>query len=252
MPVGEQIPAAMMCDSNNNGGNADRPQVVVPGLLTEQQSQGNLAEIGAKRFKLVYFNVKGRAENSRMLLVLAGQPFEDVRLNAEEWLAFKSGTPFGQLPVLEVDGGQAVLCQSRAIERYLARELGFFGETSLESAKIDMILECINDAMDGICKAMQEQDSDKKAEILDDYKKNSKSNGLKNFTSFLRKHLQGPWFMGSKITLADVCVYNAFHYILTFVPDGLDECEVLREWTSRFEEHPQIADWLQRRPPSKY
>jgi glutathione S-transferase len=37
---------------------------------------------------------------------------------------------FGQVPTLEVDGVQ--LAQSKAIERYVARETGLLGSTSIE------------------------------------------------------------------------------------------------------------------------
>jgi len=36
---------------------------------------------------------------------------------------YGSGTPFGQLPILELEGG-VMLCQSLAIARYLARKFG--------------------------------------------------------------------------------------------------------------------------------
>ncbi|KAK6994499.1 glutathione S-transferase 6 [Biomphalaria glabrata] len=73
-----------------------------------------------KSLKLIYFNGRGRAELSRLILAVAGQKYEDVRIVGENWPAEKSKTPFGQLPVLEVDG--QTFGQSLAIATYLARE----------------------------------------------------------------------------------------------------------------------------------
>ena len=40
-------------------------------------------------YKLTYFNVRGRAETARMLFKLAGQEFEDNRVEGETWQAMK-------------------------------------------------------------------------------------------------------------------------------------------------------------------
>lgn len=66
------------------------------------------------------FAVRGLGEVSRMILHYAKVPFDDVRVQKEEWEKIKPTTKFGQLPVLEVDGVQ--IAQSYAIARYLARQ----------------------------------------------------------------------------------------------------------------------------------
>ncbi|KAK6045849.1 hypothetical protein COOONC_16647, partial [Cooperia oncophora] len=51
--------------------------------------------------------------------------------------------PFGQMPVLEVDGKK--LCQSHAILRYLAREFGYAGKTAWDQAQVDAIADQYKD-----------------------------------------------------------------------------------------------------------
>ena len=51
------------------------------------------------KLKLIYFNIKARAEPTRLALHIAGIPFEDVRIKHEEWPALKGSMPLGQVPV---------------------------------------------------------------------------------------------------------------------------------------------------------
>ncbi|VDO95999.1 unnamed protein product [Heligmosomoides polygyrus] len=74
-----------------------------------------------------------------MIFALADQKFEDVRLTKEEFAPLKSSFPFGQVPVLEVDGRP--LAQSMTICRYLATTFGFAGNTPLEAAIIDSLVD---------------------------------------------------------------------------------------------------------------
>ncbi len=77
-----------------------------------------------------------RAEATRIMLDIAGVPYEDKRVSHAEWPAIKPTTPFGQVPVLEVDGKQ--LAQSGAIERYAAKLAKLYPEDPWEAAQVDM------------------------------------------------------------------------------------------------------------------
>lgn len=57
-------------------------------------------------FKVVYFNARGRAELTRLMLAHVGQEFEDVRYESEEWAkkkeckfseVFWGGAPSGHI-----------------------------------------------------------------------------------------------------------------------------------------------------------
>lgn len=51
--------------------------------------------------------------------------------------------PFGQVPVLEVDGKK--VCQSVAISRYLAKQFGVAGKNDWEALEIDSTVDTIHD-----------------------------------------------------------------------------------------------------------
>jgi len=98
--------------------------------------------------KLIYFNIRGLGELPRLIMHYADVQFEDTRLDREQWMEMRSRTPFGQVPVLEVDGQQ--LAQSHAISRYLARQNGMAGKDDWEQALADMYVEHVKDMMIGM------------------------------------------------------------------------------------------------------
>lgn len=42
-------------------------------------------------YKLIYFNARGRAELSRLILQYAGVPYEDFRMEMADWPQIKDG-----------------------------------------------------------------------------------------------------------------------------------------------------------------
>ena len=71
------------------------------------------------RLKLSYFDFQGgRGEPARLALAIGGIPFEDDRVSTD-WAKRKGQTPFGSLPVLDVDG--QIVTQSNAINRYVGK-----------------------------------------------------------------------------------------------------------------------------------
>jgi glutathione S-transferase len=70
--------------------------------------------------KLVYFDIDGaRGEATRLAMVIGGVPFEDDRVKFTDWESRKPATPFGALPVLDLDG--QTVAQSNGINRYVGK-----------------------------------------------------------------------------------------------------------------------------------
>jgi hypothetical protein len=74
----------------------------------------------APTLKLTYFDIQGVAEKIRLAFHLGGVEFEDVRIGFPEWAAMKPTTPYGQLPIMSIDGAPP-MAQSDAMLRYAGR-----------------------------------------------------------------------------------------------------------------------------------
>jgi glutathione S-transferase len=194
-------------------------------------------------YKLYYFNVRGRAETTRMIFHLSGTPFEDKRLTGEDWTKFKPSTPFGQLPILEVDG--KTISQSRAIERFVARRVGLYGKDEFENAKVDMMVDAANDVGQPLMKTFGESD-EKKAEIVGKYQKEQLPQLLQN----LEKNIQQSGFcVGNALTWADIAIYQAFDMTKMFkVEINVDSYPKLKAMRKNVESNPKIAKWMKERP----
>ena len=94
-------------------------------------------------YKLIYFQLYGRAEPIRMMLTHAMADWEDFHVGEKTipWPELKMKMPYPhQLPVLELaDGTQ--LTQSTAIARFVARKFGYYPEDALLAARCDEFID---------------------------------------------------------------------------------------------------------------
>jgi glutathione S-transferase len=95
--------------------------------------------ISPPKIKLTYFNIEGAAEYVRLALTLSKVDFEDDRLDGPKWGELKPKTPYGQVPVMTVDGGP-MRGQSKAMLRWAGSTLS---ETLYPKEKLFDIEETI-------------------------------------------------------------------------------------------------------------
>lgn len=200
------------------------------------------------KYVLTYFNYRARAELARLLFAEHGTQYEDERITSvEQWNRTKPETPFGCLPMLSID--DVTICQSLAIARYLAKEFGLAGKTSLEQARTDMIVECVEDMLAPIMPAYREQNPEKKLEMQINYEKELPC-FMRKMENLLEANDSGSeYFVGTEMTWADLAVMNSWHWIPGFgVYPPLEKYPKLKTHKERIEAQPRVADWLQRRP----
>lgn len=156
--------------------------------------------------KIVYFDIPGRAETSRLLLTYGKVPFEDKRLSYAEWPEVKPTTPFGQVPILETDG--KVLAQSNAIELYCAKLAGLYPEDNWDAGVLHQWLQHMDEMYEPYVATMRLERTEalaKRAEITETIAKAK----LKLFDELLSKH---QYILGDKLSYAD---FKWFHLLCT-------------------------------------
>lgn len=173
-------------------------------------------------FKLCYFDIRGLAETARIQFAIAKAPYEDIRysltfgtpgdfstIQRPEFDAAKAAgeldVSLGKVPYLEVDGVR--FGQSKAIERYLAKQFGQLGANDVEAAQIDQLTESIRDFKDAYNKAKNTTGDEEKKAALEKWWKE----GLPGLLALAEKSLPasaGSWLVGSKVSYADISFYR--------------------------------------------
>jgi len=204
-----------------------------------------------EKYKLTYFNFIGRGEASRMVFALAGVEYEDCRVPwpGDEWKTVQPKTPFGRLPILEING--KVFCQSAAITRYLANKFGFAGKTNLDKLQADMIVDCIVDLTNPLSLIFTEQDENRKKEMWQKYE-GQLDKHFENLQKMLDSNNGGNgFFVGDSVTWAD-CVWAGQVQSIYFMKYGpvLEKYPKLLAVKDRVEAIPSIAEWIRKRPKS--
>ncbi|EGT57291.1 hypothetical protein CAEBREN_07846 [Caenorhabditis brenneri] len=190
------------------------------------------------KFRLHYFNARGYAEVTRDMFHMAGVEFEDVRYELEDWIKEGSTTkdtmPFGQMPVLEVDGEK--IPQSAAIARFVANELGFAGKTAVEKAPWGMIAF-------GYPGQAGDRDELKKT-VLDP----AREKYFKLLTKTLEKSKSG-FLLDSGICYTDLMFFETTTSLIGFEKGFLGtDFPLVTAYFKRIGEHPKFKPYLETRP----
>ncbi|XP_070548576.1 S-crystallin SL11-like isoform X1 [Ptychodera flava] len=205
------------------------------------------------QYRLMYFNLRARAETSRMIFAAAGVEYEDVRVAREKWPTEKTSGkyPFGQMPCLEIDG-TFTLAQSRAIGRYLANEYGLAGKDNLEKAKVDMVVDVCDDIHVGARNIFFEKDETKKAQLKADFVVKAESI-LAALEKLLSANNGGNGYLvGDSLTWADLEFFVRMEYAPFFNAAILDQYPKLKALAERVSSVPEIAAWLKKRPKTDF
>ncbi|XP_039273264.2 hematopoietic prostaglandin D synthase-like [Styela clava] len=201
------------------------------------------------KYKLYYFNARGRAEPARWMFAQAGVEYEDVRLAGEKWIAKKPDMPFGQMPALEVtdsSGKSHLIPQSRAIERFLAKQFGLAGKNEFDIARADFLNEYFNDIFQKIVFNKKDPDYEKKCKEFDEFLPQA----LEKLEPFVR---DGGYFLGKELSWADI-VFSVLTDILIQVKDSnvLDKTPKLKKLRQSVCDQPKIAEWITNRPKTDF
>ena len=218
---------------------------------------------GVSDLELTYFNGRGLAETSRIVLALAGQPYKDTRYPLkvidfskysferhefdEDKKAGRFVKSLGKVPFLRTGG--KVICQSKAIERYLARRFGMMGATEEEAAQIDAFCEHIRDIKTTYQAPRKMKEGMQKTESLQKFFQETLPDHLKA----IEESLDGSrYVVGDRISLADVTLFGLVEFfdnkegILEAMPPRLAAQYQL------IANNLKIKTWVAARPASSF
>ncbi len=155
--------------------------------------------------ELIYFDGRGRAETSRLVLAAAGAHFVDTRVKREDWPALKASMPYGQMPVLKISepdtSAPVLLAQSGAIERYLAARFGLLPSHPVHAALAHATIDHIRDLMAAGLKVHYTANPDEKAAALKTFVEETVP---RHFAQLSAQLGDRDYFVGDKLSLADI------------------------------------------------
>jgi len=159
--------------------------------------------------------------------------------------------PNGQLPTLTIDG--VVYCQSVAIARHLAEKFGLAGKTDLEKLRADMIVHCVEDALNKIIEILHEgEDPVRRAKLLKKFNDSELAESCGYMEKMLIQNKGGNGYLvGDALTWADLTMYQ---HITSFVPlvdvdpNYINKFPKLKALVERVGKIPTMAAWLAKRP----
>jgi glutathione S-transferase len=199
-------------------------------------------------YRLLYFPIRGRGEQIRLMLHAAGQAYEDVPIKRERFLELKQEGPktlsFGSLPMLE--DGDFRLAQGVAILGYLARKHGLCPADLQAAARADAIAMGAEDLRSKAFTLFGDGADEKQAAfVAGDWQ----SRWLPSLEGLLKLNGDSGFFVGNSLTHADIAVWDALDLVLSKVKGAtLDGNPALQAFRERIAQHPTLAPYLQSRP----
>lgn len=215
--------------------------------------------------KLVYFNGRGFAETSRLILALKNIDYEDFRYPIEiiDWKTHniikkefdedkqngKLKGSLNKLPYLLVNGN--IIPQSKAIERYLAEKYGMMGSNAIDKAKIDSICECVRDFKD-LYQSVRRLGEDKKKEGMNKWFSETLPEKMGLLENIVGDECH---CVGNNDSLADIVLYS---FITQFFDEKekamstLDKCPKILGIVKNIASNSNIKKWLSTRPNTPF
>uniref|UniRef100_K1QFU2 glutathione transferase n=1 Tax=Magallana gigas TaxID=29159 RepID=K1QFU2_MAGGI len=171
------------------------------------------------KYKLTYFDLRGRAEPTRLLFIVAGVQFEDERIGQEQWKAIKhslDGESLSQKLKVDEIVEYLVAMKNKMVE------LPMMSDDPRTEARAEEILKSFKDLMMKACTFIEAQ--------------------------IQRNMKEGNGFaVGNRLTFADIMIFEAFENILATNINALDKCVGIVKCRSKVANMPRIKDYLSKR-----
>ena len=205
------------------------------------------------KLKLIYPDIPfWRAETSRLALFIGEIEFEDYRPSREEIAKMRTEGifPFGQFPVLQVDG--KTIAQTGAIARFCGKLSGLYPmENDFYAAKVDEVIDLATDITVKIRPALIEKDPEKRMEMRSELSETVLPHWLRFMETLLEDNGKTGYFVDDSLTVADLAAWRLCGWISGGIIDGipetiLDGFPLLYTHQNHISNLPKVAEWLEK------
>jgi len=202
-------------------------------------------------YKLTYFDGRGRAETIRLAFAAAGIKYVDNRIEKTAWPALKPTTPWGSLPILEVDG--RLIGQSMTVARLIAKEGGLMGKNNFETALVESVVDVVTDLREKAITLAFTPDGPAKEAALKDFLEKTLPSILPNLEKFVAANPdRSGFFVGAKLSLADLHFYSIIEMLVPKMPNVLQGHPPLKALFDKVAANPKVAEYIKKRPVTAF
>nr|QGA31149.1 glutathione transferase sigma 1 [Pardosa pseudoannulata] len=199
------------------------------------------------QYKIIDYTFTTAAELARAILEYAGVPYEDVRYDKDKAGDAEKASPFGTLPVLEVDG--RAIAQHQSICRYLARQHGLAGKDEIEFALCDLVMDGLWHMFAKIRRAQIHQLSkEERIAIIKTMIAEDVPPYLDGFEKILKERKsEGDYLVGKEVTWCDIGLTLALAALKYRHGLNLETHPQIVGYLAKMMDLPQLAEFLAKR-----
>jgi len=209
------------------------------------------------KITLYYFKIPfWRAEVTRLSLYIGNIPFEDYRIEGDDYDKFKKTgelpnkkiAPFKQLPVLDVDG--KIFAQTGAIARFCGKLSGLYPKNDdYKAALIDQIIEGAQDINYLVTLSSRDKDPEKKKVARDILATRHLPKWFKFLEDLLKQNTKSVYFVENELTIADLAIWRLLGWLKSGMLDGvpttiLDNYDNLNKLREEIYKNPKVIKWM--------
>ena len=209
------------------------------------------------KITLYYFKIPfWRAEVTRLSLYIGNIPFEDYRIEGNDYDKFKKTgelpnnkiAPFKQLPVIDVDG--KIFAQTGAIARFCGKLSGLYPKNDdYKAALIDQIIEGAQDINYLVTLSGRDKDAEKKKVARDILATRHLPKWFQFLEDLLKQNTKSVYFVESDLTIADLAIWRLLGWLKSGMLDGipttiLDNYQNLNTLRKEIYKNPKVIKWM--------
>ena len=209
------------------------------------------------KITLYYFKIPfWRAEVSRLSLYIGNIPFEDYRIEGDEYDKFKQTgelpnkkiAPFKQLPVLDVDG--KIFAQTGAIARFCGKLSGLYPKNDdYNAALIDQIIEGAQDINYLVTLSGRDKDTERKKIARNILAMRHLPKWFQFLENLLKQNTKSIYFVDNDLTIADLAIWRLLGWLKSGMLDGvptniLDNYDHINRLREEIYKNPKVIKWM--------